>query len=1563
MKKVLKWMGIALLAPVLLVAMLAVSLYIPPIQNWAVKKAASVASEKTGMDISVERVRLQFPLDLRLEGFRMLRQNDSLPQCKDTIADIRSLVVDVQLWPLLKKQVEVDELEVNGLRFNTTDFVDAARVRGTAEKLRLQAGSINLRGDTLRLDEAILEDGNIHVEMADSVPEDTTTSENRWKILVDKLNVERTQVSLTLPGDTLRAHVYMNKVEATDGNIDLENGLYQIGKIDWNDGSLTYDNRFEPRREGLDYNHLALSDIHLNIDSLVFKSPPTGETEVAMKVGNASFQEKSGLNLEELSGTVDISDQRISLPDLKLRTPESSINAQVAMDMNAFDEKHPGELSIAGDATIGKQDMVRMAGNAIDSKTWKSWPNAPLTMKVVAKGNMKHLQLAGLNAKLPSAFNINTKGTLSNLDDISHLKANLTVDAKTQDLGFATTMLPKGTLDGIRIPKGIGLTGTIKADGPSYAADIVATEGSGRMKLKGSIDTQNMTYQADIKANNLQLKHFLPDMDMTAFTGDISLKGAGTDILSPKTKLEATTNITQFGYGKYNLNGISGQAKVGNGKVHADILANNELLKGTINVDALTGTKNLQATVSADLTHADLYQLHLTDEPMTVAGCGHFDISTDQKDFYKVNGYASDLTIRTAGKEPNSTNVYRPDDIALDILTRRDTTHAIINSGDFRLKMDASGGYKQLMKVGDNLMSEVSKQLKEKHIDQMALRQRLPNARIKLQTGSNNLFSRLLADMGYTFQDADIDLKTSPAEGLNGNIRLLTLMVDSMQLDTVRVNFVSDSTNIAFNGQVRNGVKNPQFVFNTLFDGGLTERGANVNLRYYDDKDKLGIRLGAEAAMEENGIRLHLKDNDAVIAYRPARINADNYVFLADNRRVSADLEILADDGTGVKLYSNDDNLDALQDLTISLNKLNLEEITSVVPYMPNITGLVDGDYHYVEEGEHFTISSSMTVNQMTYEGNPMGNLGTEFVYMPLEDGSHFIDGTLAVEGQEVGTVSGTYAPDRKDAIDMVFSLKRLPMSLVNGFIPDQLFGFKGYGEGDLSIKGSLERPKVNGEVFLDSCHMVSVPYGIDMRFSNDPVRIVGSHLLLENFEMYAYNENPLNMAGDIDFTNLDKIRMNVRMRADNFKLIDAKENSRSVAYGQAFVNFFGRIDGPLDQLKMRGKLDVLGTTDLNYIMRDTPLTTDNQLDELVKFTDFSDTTQTVVNRPPLNGFNMDMTVDVSKGAHVMAYLNADKTNYIDLMGGGTLRMMYDTADDLRLTGRYTLSNGEMKYSLPIIPLRTFTIQDGSYIEFTGEPMNPTLNITATEHVKATVSSDNGVGRSVYFDCGVIITKTLNDMGLEFTLDAPEDMQLHNELQTMSVEQRGKLAVTMLTTGMYLADGNTNGFSMNSALNSFLQSEINNITGNALRTLDFSIGLDNTTDASGNMHTDYSFKFAKRFWNNRLKISIGGSVSTGANIQQQNRSFFDNVTFEYRLDDTANKYVKLYYENNVYDWLDGYTQEYGVGFVWRRSLQHFKDIFNLKSEQPYSLPLPTPLRPDSTTTVSEPADSTHHPKE
>ena len=63
MKKVVKWIGIAVLTPLLLCLLLAILIYLPPVQNWAVRKVAAVASEKTGMEITVGHVSLAFPLE------------------------------------------------------------------------------------------------------------------------------------------------------------------------------------------------------------------------------------------------------------------------------------------------------------------------------------------------------------------------------------------------------------------------------------------------------------------------------------------------------------------------------------------------------------------------------------------------------------------------------------------------------------------------------------------------------------------------------------------------------------------------------------------------------------------------------------------------------------------------------------------------------------------------------------------------------------------------------------------------------------------------------------------------------------------------------------------------------------------------------------------------------------------------------------------------------------------------------------------------------------------------------------------------------------------------------------------------------------------------------------------------------------------------------------------------------------------------------------------------------------------------------------------------------------
>ena len=99
MKRYAKWAGITVLTPLVLILLLSILLYLPPVQNWAVKQVAAYASESTGMDISVKQVRLVFPLKLGVEGVKVLQPIDSLKNSpnlalrnkRDTVADIRKM--------------------------------------------------------------------------------------------------------------------------------------------------------------------------------------------------------------------------------------------------------------------------------------------------------------------------------------------------------------------------------------------------------------------------------------------------------------------------------------------------------------------------------------------------------------------------------------------------------------------------------------------------------------------------------------------------------------------------------------------------------------------------------------------------------------------------------------------------------------------------------------------------------------------------------------------------------------------------------------------------------------------------------------------------------------------------------------------------------------------------------------------------------------------------------------------------------------------------------------------------------------------------------------------------------------------------------------------------------------------------------------------------------------------------------------------------------------------------------------------------------------------------------
>ena len=215
MKKIVWWILIILLSPVLLFVVLTVLLYLPPVQNWAVDKVTAIASEKTGMDISVDRIDLSFPLDLSIDHFCVLQK-------PDTIADVERMVVDVQLLPLFSSKVVINELEVTNTSLNTLDMVAAAQVKGRFSRLFMASKGIDLDKGTVELNGSRLEDAFFDIQMADSIPEDTTTSEPAlWKIYVDSITVDRSDVVFHMPGDTMSVNAHLGSLTAREALVDL----------------------------------------------------------------------------------------------------------------------------------------------------------------------------------------------------------------------------------------------------------------------------------------------------------------------------------------------------------------------------------------------------------------------------------------------------------------------------------------------------------------------------------------------------------------------------------------------------------------------------------------------------------------------------------------------------------------------------------------------------------------------------------------------------------------------------------------------------------------------------------------------------------------------------------------------------------------------------------------------------------------------------------------------------------------------------------------------------------------------------------------------------------------------------------------------------------------------------------------------------------------------------------------------------------------------------------------------------------------------------------------------
>lgn len=1263
------------------------------------------------------------------------------------------------------------------------------------------------------------------------------------------------------------------------------------------------------------------------------------------------WKERSGLQLVSTEGRVQSDDRMLRIPSLRLRTSDSYLEMNASLHWDLLEPTRQGNLSARLMADIGKPDVMKLVGR-MDETFVKQYPSEPLRIRAGVDGDEQQLKLTALHTELPGALELSAAGELTHWTDTLRRAGDFTLEAATENLTFLSALMP-----GVEVPHGLKLDGRVTMAGSRVGTDLVLKQAQAQAvaeadtipitvyndtvsladdfqmehaaRLYARYDLAHEQYETAVAVNEFDLHAFLPADSLYTVSARLDAKGEGFDFLSSRTWMECEGRVDRLHYGHRVLSGMSWSAGLHRSNLRAALLLKNWMADARAHLEGTLKRNEVTADLKVDVAHLDWQALRLVDFRFETAQHIGVRLSSDLKKRHQIDAEMTHTQITTPRRK------IQAKDLFAGLSTSVDSTEVYLRAGDLDLLLQAEGGLEHLSAQAQVLTDKLARQWQDKHIDHQELRNYLPGICLRVTSGNENPVANYMSLLGLSYDKLFMDMDSSPLEGLNGEAYLYGLRSDSLALDTLYLDIQQDMNGVNLLSGVVSGPKPGQEGFDVTLEGNIGNSNAQLLVQYLNARKEQGVYMGVMADLHPHGIRMQLFPEHPTLVYRPFTVNQDNYIYLADKGRIHANVHLYDEEGAGLTFYTNREDTVATQDMTLELSKINLKEFRRILPYMPNMEGWIGAAAHYIDSGTQMMVSSDLSISDFKYEGSALGDWEIGGVYLPGEADDHHVDAYVRHNDEEIAHLGGIYLPtaDGNGSLTADVAFEHFPLHVVNPFVPDHMVELSGDIDGTLGMKGDPSKPQLNGSLALDSVAFFLPDMSARFRLDNEPVRVENSKMIFQEFEIFTQGKSPFTIQGEVDFSNLERVTTNLKMHAENYELLNAPRTKRAMIYGKMYVDFNATLRGPVEELMLRGNMNVLGNTDVTYVLKDSPLAVNDRLGDMVTFVNFNDTTavEDTLQSVSLSGVDVAMTLHIDQAVQARVDLVPDGSNYMLLEGGGDLSFQYTAHGDMRLTGRYSLISGEMKYEIPVIPLKTFNIRNGSYVDWTGNVMNPQLNITATERVRASVGESGKSSRMVSFDVGIALSQRLENLGLAFTLSAPDDASVQDQLNAMSVEERGKLAVTMLVTGMYMAEGNsTGGFNMNNALNSFLQSEISNIAGKAL---DINLGMETVDNADGaGKRTDYNFQFAKRFWNNRFRIVIGGKVSTGSTVQQD-ETFIDNVSIEYRLDNSGTRYVKLFHDKNYESVLEGEIIETGVGVVLRKKMSHLGELFIFKSKK------------------------------
>lgn len=596
-------------------------------------------------------------------------------------------------------------------------------------------------------------------------------------------------------------------------------------------------------------------------------------------------------------------------------------------------------------------------------------------------------------------------------------------------------------------------------------------------------------------------------------------------------------------------------------------------------------------------------------------------------------------------------------------------------------------------------------------------------------------------------------------------------------------------------------------------------------------------------------------------------------------------------------------------------------------------------------EGQPYA-NINLDVHDFAFNNTVLGNLNLHSD-LDTETKKVNLNGTITTPEDRLTNIDGFINPITQE-LSINFDADQIDVAFLNKYVATLFNGVKGKGSGHVHLLGNFSKVTVEGKAYIENG-------GLGINFLNtnytftDTIYMKKDLIYFNDIAFHDAKGNTAMISGKVVHDYFSNFLYYVNLVGDNFMLYNATEKHNPMFYGTVFGSGSGVIKG--DERAVDINVNMQTNSNTSIFMNFMEETASEY--SFIRYKTKEEVTDSIKNpneRPKFSRLQTDSGMEINMNFYIDATPDATVELLMDPIGGdrikgsgsGALQFTWGTNKEPMLYGTYMINKGSYNFTFQKIFERKFSIQDGSYVQFRGDPFLANIDITAIYRVIANLNDlDQNIAEhsgqtSVPVNCILNITGALRQPKVNLDIALPSaDPEIQRQIKSLiSTEDmiNRQIVYLLLLSKFYtpnyaLTEQKTSDFA--AVASATLSSQLSNI----LSQLDdrWQVGTNIRTSDAGFSNTEVELILSSRLLNDR--VLFNGNFGYRDNIITQQEAFIGDIDIEILLNRIGTWRLKAYNHYNekyYYVGAAGNTngvQTQGVGIMYKKDFDHLRELF------------------------------------